>query len=356
MFVTNEQHFVLSATIKTLNFEPRTFNLELSPMRWQTETHIPNFPFRVNHQSNLLLLGSCFAENIGGRLAYFKFRAAQNPFGIVYNPLSLLHNLRILGSTKMYSESDLHFANGRHFSFDHHSRFSAASAEETLQNINGQLAATREILPQTNVAFVSLGTAFYWWLIAENRVVNNCHKQPAKLFEQRRASVEQVRSALTETIMLLKNAAPNIHVVFTISPIRHLKHGSAGNQLSKAILMVAAQELAEGMENVHYFPSYELLLDDLRDYRWYEEDLIHPNKMAIDYIWEKFCGALMTDDALALLPKIDQLRQLLAHRPFDENPKALRALQAKISVLASGLPLDFSAEIMAWQKQHSLVA
>ncbi len=174
------------------------------------------------------------------------------------------------------------------------------------------------------------------------------------MFEQKFASVAEVKTVLQNTVDLLKTANRDVQIVFTISPIRHLKHGSAGNQLSKSTLIVAAQELAASAENVHYFPSYELLLDDLRDYRFYEEDLIHPNKQAIDYIWEKFCGALMTDDALALLPKIDQLRQLLAHRPFYENPKALHALQTKISALVAGLILDFSAELLLWQKQHGL--
>jgi hypothetical protein len=162
-----------------------------------------------------------------------------------------------------------------------------------------------------------------------------------------------VRSALTETVLLLQRAAPGIQVVFTISPIRHLKHGSAGNQLSKASLMVAAQELAEGMENVHYFPSYELLLDDLRDYRWYEEDLIHPNKMAIDYIWEKFCDSLITAETKVLLPKIDQLRQLLAHRPFDASLSAIEKLDAKITgELAKLAPIDFRLEYANWARRN----
>jgi hypothetical protein len=322
-------------------------------MRFHTETSIPEYPFRIDHQSNVLLLGSCFAENIGARLAHYKFDVVQNPFGIVYNPLSLLHAVRVFVGDKTYTEADLHFANGRYFSYDHHSRYSAASAEETLANINSQLAAARKMLPQTKVAFISLGTAFYWWLNDANRVVNNCHKQPAKLFKQRRASVEEVRSALTETVLLLQRAAPGIQVVFTISPIRHLKHGSAGNQLSKATLMVAAQELAEGMENVHYFPSYELLLDDLRDYRWYEEDLIHPNKMAIDYIWEKFCDSLTTAETKVLLPKIDQLRQLLAHRPFDASLSAIEKLDAKITgELAKLAPIDFRLEYANWARRN----
>ena len=322
-------------------------------MRFHTETSIPEFPFRISHQSSLLLLGSCFAENIGARLAHYKFPGVQNPFGIIYNPLSLLAAVSTLVGNKHYTEQDLGFANGRYFSYDHHSRFSAASEEETLANINGQLGTARENLPQTNVAFISLGSAYYWWLKDEKRVVNNCHKQPAKLFEQRRASVEEVRTALTETVLLLQKAAPRIHVVFTISPIRHLKHGSAGNQLSKATLMVAAQELAEGMDNVHYFPSYELLLDDLRDYRWYEEDLIHPNKMAVDYIWEKFCGALLTPETKSALPRIDKIRQLLAHRMFSSEKDAVdkmrQKLSAEIGLLNADLTLDFSAELSAWE-------
>lgn len=322
-------------------------------MRFYTETSIPNFRFRIDHQSNVLLLGSCFAENIGARLQYYKFPVVQNPFGIIYNPLSLFAAVKTLVGDKDYGEQDLGFANGRYFSYDHHSRFSAASAEETLANINGQLAAARENLPKTNVAFISLGTAFYWWLNDANSVVNNCHKQPSKLFDQKRASVEEVRSALTETVLLLQRAAPGIRVVFTISPIRHLKHGSAGNQLSKATLMVAAQELAEGMENVHYFPSYELLLDDLRDYRWYEEDLIHPNKMAIDYIWDKFCDRLMTAETKVLLPKIDQLRKLLQHRPFGQSAKNISRLLANIEDQAKLVEIDFTEEIAHWKIENA---
>jgi hypothetical protein len=319
-------------------------------MRWQTETSIPDFPFTIDHNSKLLLLGSCFAENMGQRLDYYKFNTVQNPFGIVYNPLSLLQTVSVLCGEKKYTEQDLHFANGRYFSYDHHSRFSAASADETLEKINQHLLDGRAKLPITNVAFISLGTAYYWWLNEEERIVNNCHKQPAKLFTQKRASVEQVRSALSEVIVLLQKAAPEINIVFTISPIRHLKHGSAGNQLSKATLLVAAQELAEGMKNVHYFPSYELLLDDLRDYRWYEEDLFHPNKMAIDYIWEKFGEAYFNVDTKELLPQIEAIHKLLHHRPFDSSNEYLKRSFEKIQAKVNLLPptINFEKELTNW--------
>ena len=320
-------------------------------MRWQTETQIPAFPFTINHNSQLLMLGSCFAENIGERLRYFKFNTVLNPFGIVYNPLSLLHTVQVLCGNKTYDEADLQTANGRFFSYDHHSRFSAASAEETLENINTKMVEARIALPKTDVVFISLGTSFYWQLVAQNRVVNNCHKQPGKLFEQKRASVEEVRSALTETVVYLKKVAPQIQVVFTISPIRHLKHGSAGNQLSKAALMVAAQELAEGMDNVYYFPSYELLLDDLRDYRWYEEDLIHPNKTAIDYIWERFSEVFFTKETITLNNQVRQIQNLLAHRLFATNEADAKKVLTRLTKLIEESKLDFTKELASWKKK-----
>ena len=325
-------------------------------MNWNTETHIPEFPFKIDHQSNLLLLGSCFAENMGERLRYFKFNTVQNPHGIVYNPLSLLHTVQVLCSDKTYAEADLQTANGRFFSYDHHSRFSAASAEKTLENINSKLVEARTKLPKTNVAFLTLGTAFYWKVLGENRVVNNCHKQPGNHFKQERASVDEVRSALTETVVYLKKVAPQIQVVFTISPIRHLKHGSAGNQLSKAILMVATQELAEGMDNVHYFPSYELLLDDLRDYRWYEEDLIHPNKMALDYIWERFSAALFTNETQALNKKITALRNVLGHTVLTPQDAGIQKVINHVQKLQAEIPLDFSEEINLWKTKNAISA
>jgi lysophospholipase L1-like esterase len=325
-------------------------------VHWQTETLIPDFPFRIDHNSQQLSLGSCFAENIGKRLDYYKFNTILNPFGTVYNPLSLLQTVSVLGSEKKYTQHDLHFANGRFFSYDHHSRFSAASADEMLEKINQHLLEGRAKLPQTKVAFISLGTAYYWWLKDEGRVVNNCHKQPGDLFEQRLASVKEVRSALTEVVILLQKAAPEIDVVFTISPIRHLKHGSAGNQLSKATLIVAAQELAQGFENVHYFPSYELLLDDLRDYRWYEEDLVHPNKMAIDYIWEKFSAAFFNEPTRKILPQIDAIRKQLNHRPFVKSQAALQKIRAGMRSKAEALPgsISFDREVRDWSLKLGL--
>jgi len=321
-------------------------------MRWQTETQIPPFNFTITHKSNLLLLGSCFAENMGARLENAKFKVVQNPTGIVYNPLSLQQTVELICSDKLFTASDLEFVNDLYFSYTHHSRFSAANADAAVQNIHAALAAARKNLSKTDVVFISLGTAFYWWHKAKNEVVNNCHKQPSNFFEQRLATVNQVKSALKNTVDLLKNANPNVEIVFTVSPIRHLKHGSAGNQLSKSTLIVAAQELVASENNIHYFQSYELLLDDLRDYRFYEEDLIHPNKVAIDYIWEKFAACFFNAQTKALVDDVLKISAMLQHRVFNSGTSTANTFYSKLSEAVISSPLDFSAEWQAWKKTN----
>lgn len=323
-------------------------------MRWQTETQIPPFNFTISHESNLLLLGSCFAENIGARLENAKFKVVQNPTGIVYNPLSLQQTVELICSDKLFTAADLEFANEIYFSYKHHSRFSAASAEAAVQNINAALAAARKKLSETTVVFISLGSAFYWWHKAKNEVVNNCHKQPGQLFEQHLASVAEVTSALKTCVELLQKANPKVEIVFTVSPIRHLKHGSAGNQLSKSTLIVAAQEMVAAKKNLHYFPSYELLLDDLRDYRFYEEDLIHPNKQAVDYIWEKFTDCFFPKETQQLNTQVNGIQNMLRHRIFEPNSASAKKFAASLQLEISKCPISFEKEFSLWQKSNGL--
>ncbi len=319
-------------------------------MRWQTTTEIPPFNFTLNHQRTVLLLGSCFAENIGRRMAYFKFNTILNPTGIVYNPHSLLTTTNLLCRQRQLVNADLQHANNQFFSYDFHSRFSATTAELALKSMNKSLEASRETLPQTNAVFISLGTAFYWWLNAEKRVVNNCHKQPGNLFTQKRLSVDETKHALQHVVELLQEKNPHMQIVFTVSPIRHLKHGSAQNQLSKSILIVAAQTLAEELNNVHYFPSYELLLDDLRDYRFYEEDLIHPNKVAVDYIWEKFSEAFFTPKTIALNTQIARIKNMLNHRLFNATSANTNKFLQKLEKETAQCSVDFTSELLTWKQ------
>ncbi len=322
-------------------------------MRWQTDTSLPEYPFRIGHETNVLLLGSCFTENIGARLTEYKFPVVQNPFGIMYNPISIHQNVATLCGDREYQVNDLEQSGELFFSYDHHSRFSGENSSYVLRTINNTLRDARQHLNETKVVFISLGTSYHWVLQENSGVVNNCHKQPGNLFLQQLASYEQVRSSLTATITLLRERVPGVQIVFTISPVRHLKHGAANNQRSKATLLLAAQELAESVDFVHYFPSYELLMDDLRDYRFYAEDLLHPNSVAIQYIWEKFSAALVDDKSRQLFPEIDKLNKLLAHKPFTESgmAKQLQQIEKRIEVL-HGAPFSFTDELAAWKARN----
>ena len=326
-------------------------------MKWQTHTQIPDFGFKINHQTNVLLLGSCFAENIGEKLSLSKFKTVQNPTGIVFNPFSEAQTSHLLCSQKVFTAEDLTNANDLFFSYAHHSRFSNFDKTVALKNINDALARARKMLPETDVVFISLGTAFYWMLLENNQVVNNCHKQPAALFTQKLADVATCQNALQNVIDGLKNQNPNLKVIFTISPIRHLKQGSSQNQLSKATLLVAAHEVLKNNQNVFYFPSYELVLDDLRDYRFYTEDLIHPTKAAIDYIWQKFGDVFFTTETISINKKIESLQNLLAHRVFNpaNAPKIQVKIAAQITALSHATPLDFTPDFELWKKQNFIL-
>lgn len=316
-------------------------------MRWQTHTEIPDWGIKINHQTPLLLLGSCFVENMGAKLHQSKFNLAQNPTGIVYNPLSLLRTVQLLAGKKLVQIEDLQHANGRYFSWDHHSRFSEKTTTATLQKMNAALAAARKILAQKPVVFITLGTAFYWQLLQTKQVVNNCHKMPANLFAQKLLDFEEAQNALHNVIEILAPFATTI--VFTVSPVRHLKHGSAQNNLSKSTLILAAHHMASHFKNVYYFPAYELIMDDLRDYRFYTEDLLHPNAMATNYVWEKFGDCFFTEKTHAENKAIKKVQSLLQHKLFDAEmtPEILH----KIETAAAKCSVDFNTEIADWKYQ-----
>jgi hypothetical protein len=327
-------------------------------MRWQTKTIVPEFPFEINHGTELLLLGSCFAEHIGARLEQHKFKVTQNPFGIIYNPLSLLACVEVLTGNREFHPDHLEkSASEVFFSYLHHSRYSSTDAIMAAEGMNRDLIAARQKLNEYKVVFISLGSSFYWWHKEKELIVNNCHKQSAAWFEERRASGKEVLEALKRVTQLFRKSQPDVVLVFTVSPVRHLKHGSIQNQLSKALLIAAVHELAESSPGVHYFPSYELLLDDLRDYRFYEEDLIHPNKQAIDYIWEAFCTSVMPVSTQEVLGDIQRIRQMLGHRFLVSSPaeraKLTEKLKREITELEQKCGVSFWSEFEKWVAENS---
>lgn len=288
-----------------------------------TRIDFPAPPFTLACSDRLLLLGSCFAEHIGLKLHRYKFRSDTNPFGTLYNPCSIASAVRILKSDKLYTPADLFRYNGQYHSFDHHSRFSSFSEQGCLDAINGRLAESRENLPDTRVTIITLGTAFVYRLKESGRIAANCHKLPEKQFDRYRMEVAEITEVLRAACCELWEIQPGMRFIFTVSPIRHWRDGAHGNQLSKAALLLAVDALVkEYPASVTYFPAYELMMDELRDYRFYADDMVHPSALAITYIWERFVSGYVAPSSLEAMKEWDKIARALEHRPFDERGEA----------------------------------
>ena len=307
---------------------------------FRTTFPIPPVEPKIRYDSGLVFLGSCFAQGIGGELKRLKFSCDVNPTGILYNPLSIADCLELLLAKRELTRSDLRFHRGQWSSFLHHGDFSGPDPDAVLERINRRIRAGRENLLKADRLFLTPGTARVYYLRADQsgaegrpeqdddtreRIVANCHRFDASLFENRRLRVGDIVSGLGPTLRKLFELNPEIKVSFTLSPIRHWKDGAAENARSKAILLVAIHELidslkepgeneGEGTGRLDYFPAYEILMDDLRDYRFYEEDLFHPSAPALAYIREKFYATYLDDSCLAPLEAVRKLNQAREHR------------------------------------------
>jgi hypothetical protein len=317
-------------------------------MKFRTEINIEPFTEPINHSTRLFSVGSCFAETIAGRLERYKFQVTSNPFGVLFNPFSIAAGLESLAAGRKYAPSDLAFADGLWFSYAHHGSFAATTAEEALARMNQSAVTAAVALREADVVIITLGTA--WVYESEGAVVANCHKQPASLFTRRRLSAGEITERFSP---LLEGVLSGKRVVFTVSPVRHLKDGFAENSLSKATLRVAVEELVERYSNALYFPAYEIVNDDLRDYRFYARDLVHPSDEAAGYVWEKFVAAALDEHTQGLLPRIEAVRRALEHRPFNPDTETHRRFRQNIARQARELgtecpDIDFSDEINEW--------
>lgn len=279
-------------------------------MKLQTEVEIPQYPFRIDHTQTGLMLGSCFATNIGGWLAEGKMPLVVNPFGVLYNPLSIARALEVLRGRGEFVAEDLFQWNGLWHSPMHHGSFSSTDQDQTLADINRSLNTGRKALAEARYVALTLGTA--WVYEQHSTVVANCHKQPASAFTRRRATVPEIVEHLGEHIA----RRPNTHWIVTVSPVIHLSDGLVENQISKSTLVLAADALCSKYANVHYFPAYEIVTSELRDYRFYDRDMSHPADLAIEHIRERFARALVSEPSLAVMQRIAQFRQAMQHRPL----------------------------------------
>ncbi|MDR1675045.1 MAG: GSCFA domain-containing protein [Tannerella sp.] len=277
----------------------------------------------ISYRDAVMLLGSCFAENIGKRLTDGKFNAEVNPFGILYNPASTAEAVRRLLQPEAWSEKDLFFHEGLYHSWAHHSRFSAVSPAESLHKINERLYAAAAHLRQTGWLLATFGTAYVYRLKETGQVVANCHKLPDRMFVRERLSVSHIAETWDEALARLWRLCPATNVLFTVSPVRHWKDGAHENQLSKSVLLLAIEQLqARHPRQVLYFPAYELMMDELRDYRFYAEDMLHPSATAIQYLWERFAETWLEAAARETLDEVTDIQRALNHRPLNPQSEA----------------------------------
>ena len=297
----------------------------------------------IDYPHRLMLLGSCFATHIGARLQESRFRCDVNPYGVLYNPLSISTALREMLAGKVYTPDDLYEHQGLWHSPMHHGDFSAASAGDALWKINLRLEQAARQLDGLDFLLLTWGTAWVYEDRETGRVVGNCHKLPEACFRRRRLSVEEIvaDTASLLSVMLARN--DRLQVVLTVSPIRHVRDGLHDNQLSKATLLLAAEQVRTAFpDRVFYFPAYELLLDELRDYRFYADDLVHPSDLAVRYVWERFIEWCLSPDARRVMAEVEDIRKALAHRPLhpesEEYKRFLGQIVLKIERLNGKYP------------------
>ncbi len=305
--------------------------------------------FQIRHSDCLMSVGSCFAEHIGRRLERNKFSTCLNPFGIIYNPISMADCLEWLLSEDFFEKKHVFFHRQVWQSPMHHSSFSGLSSSATLEKMNQKLSESRIFLKKTNRLLLTFGTAQIFEDKKTQLVVANCHKLPSQYFEKKRLKVSDILQKIRPILGQLKATLPDLEIVVTVSPVRHLREGFVENQRSKATLLLALGELESELDFVHYFPAYELLLDDLRDYRFYDSDMLHPNPQAIEYIWQHFGSTFFDAPTLQLLQNISAVQTATAHRPFQtettDYQEFIKNTQQKIADLELQYPtLDFAQE------------
>ena len=318
-------------------------------MNLQTKITVAAPDFLIDYNSRLMMLGSCFAENMGSKFSYYKFDVDVNPCGIIYNPLSVANVLRLIVEGKQFEKSDLRQVGGKWVSLYHHGAFSSTDPDECLRRINDRLTKATGELRTLDLFVITWGTAWVYRYTRENIVVSNCHKIPSQEFERSRLSVEDIVKEYLVLIGRLREINPGLRILFTVSPIRHWKDGAHGNQLSKATLLLAIDRLREELQHVYYFPAYEIVLDELRDYRFYADDMLHMSGFTVDYIWERFLYSFISPEVLGLMNQIGRVNKGVAHRPFDpqseEYHRLVKKMLAEIAMISRSYPMiDFSEE------------
>jgi len=310
-------------------------------MQFRTEIPIPKSSHPIGYDAAVVSLGSCFAVNMAEKLAYFKFQHSVNPFGILFHPKAIEKFIGFAVSGKEFTGTDVFFHNERWHSFDAHSDLSDSDKETLLQNLNAMARLANDRIAKASHIMITYGTSWVYRENTSSEIVANCHKLPQSNFRKEILSVESIRDSIQNTVSEIRKINAKVQIIFTVSPVRHIKDGFLENQWSKANLISAIHSATSNPPSV-YFPSYEIMMDELRDYRFYAEDMIHPNQVAIDYIWKRFSETWISEAAFEVMEKIETIRKGLSHRPFNPDSeshlKFLSGLQSAIARLEAEFP------------------
>lgn len=295
-------------------------------MKFTTEIKIQPPIHKINYSDEIISLGSCFAIHMAEKLSYFQFKTYSNPWGILFHPLAIEKLVEYTYKNHKFQPSECVVVEDIWAHLDAHSDMNALSSNILIDNLQHNLQTFKSKISEARFVMITYGTSWIYEHISENKIVANCHKIPQKQFRKRLLSILEIKRSIQNTISMLLEMNPALHFIFTISPVRHIKDGIVENQRSKALLLLALHEVVEENKDFcSYFPSYEIMIDELRDYRFYDKDMIHPNDIAVDWIWKHFSENYIDTNAFSTMKKVDEIRKGLAHRLF--NPHSSKSLE-----------------------------
>lgn len=310
-------------------------------MKLQTQIALTPQQNQIDYTSKNLLMGSCFTENIGRKLQYYKFQNLQNPFGIVFHPVAIEKLVTRAINEDLFTETDVFQHNEQWHCFEVHSKLSTNNRDAFISNLNDSLKNLKTYLEQASHIILTFGTAWVYRFIESDSIVANCHKIPQKKFLKELLSVEEVSAAIENTLTLIKTVNSKATIISTVSPVRHIKDGFVENMQSKAHLLSGLHEAISGEKQAFYFPSFEIMMDELRDYRFYEEDMLHPNNLAVSIIWERFKEVWIASETEDLQKEIETIQNGLKHRAFNPSGEAHQKFQINLQKKIEKLQTEF---------------
>lgn len=314
-------------------------------MNWQIQIPISQYTFDLSHSDKVFSVGSCFAQHMADRLLHYKFSCTSNPYGTLFHPIPLLQNLTNAIKGAEVDEELFLEREDAVFHYSCHSSIWANSKDELKNKLQGLQTSVAKDLKESKLLILTFGTAFLYQLADSEKTVANCHKQAKNTFTKGLSSPQEIQTVFQSFYTELKKQNPGIQILLTVSPVRHIRDGVHNNNVSKSALLLACEEIQNTFEDVHYFPAYEIVLDELRDYRFFEKDRVHPNEEARDYVWNKFSDALLKPESKLLTKDLDKLFTSINHRAFREESEAHQSFLKKILNLALTLNEEVDLEV-----------